>query len=151
MYCRLNKFFPVTGVYFIRVSRIGKKFTGSDIKIVNSEQMLEFMETGKVLLIDARKTSDFEHSTIPGSTHCRIISGKPSFDEEQVLLSIKDFKSCKNITNTDRSTSIAVFCNGKNCWRSGKGALALKRMGFDKVYWYRIGMNDWKNQGLPME
>jgi hypothetical protein len=28
--CRLNKFFPVKGEYFARVSRIGKKFTGSE-------------------------------------------------------------------------------------------------------------------------
>ncbi len=119
--------------------------------VVSSEKMLEFLEAGNVLLVDARKTADFLYGTIPGSTHCRVTSGKPDFDKEQVLLSVKNFQSCSQINGADRNIKVAVFCNGKNCWRSGKGALALIEMGFEKIYWYRVGMNDWKKQGLPME
>ncbi|MBF0383446.1 MAG: rhodanese-like domain-containing protein [Magnetococcales bacterium] len=121
------------------------------VTVVNSEQMLEFMEYGKVLLIDARKPADFTFGTIPGSTHCQVVSGSPSFADDQVQLSVKDFRGCKRVREADRQQKVAVFCNGINCWRSGKGAYALKKMGFVNVLWYRIGMNNWKSQGLPLE
>ncbi|MBF0368018.1 MAG: rhodanese-like domain-containing protein [Magnetococcales bacterium] len=121
------------------------------IPVVDSQQVLELMEGGDTLFVDARKRSDYQHGTIPGAINCRVTSGAPELSPSEVEQTLQDFKSCPDINQADPSQRIVVFCNGVHCWRSGKGALALEKIGFLNILWYRAGMNDWKRLGLPME
>jgi PQQ-dependent catabolism-associated CXXCW motif protein len=45
---------------------------------------------------------------------------------------------------------IVFFCEGVVCWESYNAALRAEKMGFTRVYWYRGGINAWKEAGLPM-
>ena len=125
--------------------------TLAEIKVVNAEQVLAMMEQGTTLIIDSRKSSDFKHGTIPGAIHCMVASGNRSLDDAEVNQTIKDFKQCPEIMTAKPGQKLMVFCNGKTCWRSPKGALALHRMGFKQIHWFRLGMNQWKAKKYPME
>jgi rhodanese-related sulfurtransferase len=45
---------------------------------------------------------------------------------------------------------IVFFCEGVGCWESYNAALRAEKMGFTRVYWYRGGLDAWKEAGLPM-
>lgn len=109
------------------------------------------VESGNVLIIDARKAGDFHVGSLPGAINCIITSGLPNIDAAEVEKSVTDIRNCPNVMGADHTKAVVTFCNGLHCWRSAKAALALRKLGFTKVHWYRLGMNDWKGKGLPME
>ncbi len=123
----------------------------SAIQTVDANQMMGFMESGEVLIIDARKKVDFTNETIPTSVHCNISDGSPVLTDIQIDQAVQDMISCTPVFQEKRARKVVAFCNGLNCWRSSKSVLALKKMGFEQVFWYRLGMNDWKERGLPLE
>ena len=121
------------------------------ILVIEAKQVLTMMENGTALMIDNRKTSDHNHGTIPGALHCMITSGIDVLDDTEIHKAIENLKQCPEIMAAKPDQNLVSFCNGKNCWRSPKGSLALHRMGFQRVHWYRLGMNDWKSKKYPQE
>ncbi|MBF0379707.1 MAG: hypothetical protein HQL69_01740 [Magnetococcales bacterium] len=121
------------------------------VQVVGSDAVMGAMESGSATLVDARKPADFENGTIPGSISCQVSSGKADVGAGEVSNTVNKFNGCGDLQGADKGSAIVIYCNGDHCWRSAKGALALKNMGFSKVQWYRMGMNDWKAKGLPME
>ena len=120
-------------------------------EIVDSKHVLAAMESGSALLLDARKQGDFESGTVPGSVSCQVSSGKPNLDDANVAATVKKLSACEGLKGADHGKPVIAYCNGDHCWRSPKASLALIKMGFSKVQWYRLGMNDWKSKGLPVE
>ncbi len=121
------------------------------IETIDSDDVLEYLDGGGARFIDARKPSDFRFATIPTSINCPITSGRYEITDAEINAAVADFESCADLEAVAMDTPVVVFCNGPECWRSSKGALALRKLGYRMVYWYRIGMNDWKAQGLAME
>ena len=121
------------------------------VMVVDSDKVMASMESGSSLLLDSRKQSDFEAGTVPGSISCQVSSGKPNLDDANVAATAEKFSACDGLKGVEHSKSVITFCNGDHCWRSPKAALALVKMGFSNVQWYRLGMNDWKAKGLPLE
>ena len=122
------------------------------VVIIGAEQLLAMVESGQSLIIDSRKPSDFKIGSVPGAINCPVTSGNHSLDKDEVAQTATDIKNCSDgIITADRAKTVATFCNGLRCWRSPKLAIALKHLGFVHVHWYRLGMNDWKSKGLPME
>ncbi|MEO5368131.1 MAG: rhodanese-like domain-containing protein [Magnetococcus sp. WYHC-3] len=121
------------------------------IKLVASDDVLKAMEGGAATLLDSRKQTDFEGGTIPGSLSCQVSSGDPSVADPEVMATMEKLAGCEALKAADKGKPIISFCNGVTCWRSLKAALALVKMGFTQVEWYRLGMNDWKEKGLPTE
>lgn len=122
-----------------------------EVITIDSAQVLTMVESGKALIIDARKAGDFMVGSVPGAFNCIVSSGTPSIDASEIEKTVTDIKGCADVMEADRSRLLVTFCNGLNCWRSAKAALAFKKLGFTKVHWYRLGMNDWKAKGFPME
>lgn len=124
--------------------------TLAGVEVADSARVKGIMEAGGAIL-DARKAEDFKGGTIPGAFNCQVSSGDPDLGDAQVDGTVKDLEKCEGLKKADKAKEIVTFCNGETCWRSPKASLALKKMGFAKVLWYRLGGNDWKAQGLPME
>lgn len=118
---------------------------------IGADQVLAMVDSGSVLILDTRKSSDCILGSIPGAINCAISSSHHRLDPAEIDLAVTELKSCAKAMGADRAKPVVVFCNGDHCWRSAKAALALKRLGFTKILWYRLGMNDWKAKGLPME
>ena len=51
----------------------------------------------------------------------------------------------------DKNKEYVLYCNGIKCWRSPATAVMLHDLGFNKLYWYRMGLPDWKKRGYPTE
>lgn len=121
------------------------------IDVVDADYVLAALDNGIAHFLDVRKSFDYTGGSIPGAINCQTSSGTPNLDTSEVLATVAKFNHCNPLKNLDKTVEIISFCNGYQCWRSPKGALALKNMGFEQVKWYRLGINDWKTQGLPLE
>ena len=123
----------------------------SGVQVVDDVFMLAAMESGDQILLDARKPSDYNAGSIPGSINCPVSKGEADLGAAVVTATVVDMENCKDLDKGNTGMKIAAFCNGDHCWRSPKAALALKQMGYSAVFWYRLGLNDWKAKGLPVE
>lgn len=118
---------------------------------VGADQVLALLDSGQAVIIDTRKPSDTILGSIPEAIRCPTSSGHHALDDAEIAQAVNDFQGCAEVMATESSRPVVVFCNGPHCWRSPKAAIALKKIGFTRIYWYRMGMNDWKAQGLPLE
>ncbi|MEO5339046.1 MAG: rhodanese-like domain-containing protein [Magnetococcus sp. MYC-9] len=122
------------------------------VVVIGAEQLLALVEGGHGAVIDSRKSSDFKLGSTPDALNCPVTSGHHLLDEAEVTQTVEDLKRCPaGILTLEKGKPVATFCNGLRCWRSAKLALALRQLGFLHVHWYRLGMNDWRAKGLPME
>lgn len=51
----------------------------------------------------------------------------------------------------DKASSIIIYCNGPECWKSYKASVEAIKAGYTNVYWFRTGIPAWKKAGLPTE
>jgi len=51
----------------------------------------------------------------------------------------------------DKSTQIIVYCSNKACQASPQAARRLAALGYENVYDYEEGKQDWIEAGLPTE
>ncbi len=105
------------------------------VQMVNSEQAYKLFK-GKAVFLDNRVKSQVDAEKITGATwfFC------------DTLLTDSSVAS-----KLDKGKEYVVYCNGIFCWRSPAVAMMLKHLGFEKVYWYRDGLPDWKKRGYPTE
>ncbi len=130
-------------------SKTPKEING--IEVVNHDYVKSVVESGNALIIDFRLHSQFLDGTIPGAVNCPGIEHEPeNLDEEQIAEAESVISSCKALSNATRDREIIAFCVHKRCWISPKGALALKKMGFTKVKWFRKGIDKWKEKGYDL-
>ncbi|OSM04212.1 rhodanese-like domain-containing protein [Magnetofaba australis] len=123
------------------------------VEIVGSDFVLDAMESGSANILDCRKANAVSSDgAVPTSFNCQVSSGKADVGDAEVAATADKLKAeCADLGGLDKAKPIVTFCNGLNCWRSPKAALALVKLGFTNVKWYRLGMNDWKAQSLPLE
>jgi len=46
-------------------------------------------------------------------------------------------------------TPVLFYCNGPKCGRSVKSIGYAKKCGYDNVFWFRGGFEEWKLKGFP--
>ncbi len=49
-----------------------------------------------------------------------------------------------------KDTPIVTYCSNRECWLSWNAALRLKQAGYERVYWYRGGVDAWHAADLPL-
>jgi rhodanese-related sulfurtransferase len=106
------------------------------LPIVNSEEANKMFKGKKVIFLDNRVKSQFDTEKIAGAKwfFCDTLLKDPALADK-----------------LDKSKEYVVYCNGVHCWRSPAVGMMLKQSGFEKVYWYRDGLPDWKKRGFPTE
>lgn len=55
----------------------------------------------------------------------------------------------QTIAKGDKSRPLVLYCEGVNCWMSYNAALRAIKLGYQKVMWYRGGLEAWQQAGLP--
>jgi PQQ-dependent catabolism-associated CXXCW motif protein len=55
-----------------------------------------------------------------------------------------------SLTRNNLTMPIVFFCEGAACWESYNAVLRAAKMGFSRIFWYRGGLNSWKQASLPM-
>ena len=103
---------------------------------INAEELIELMwTTPQLILIDSRITSDRNEGFIEGSISL------PNTET-----------SCESLEGvvSEKSAPALFYCNGIKCGRSAKAAQIAIDCGYNHVYWFRGGIEEWKQKQLPL-
>ena len=89
-----------------------------------------------VPFVDVRGNDLFKASHVPGATHLELFT---AFDESNLLeVAAKD-------------EEVVIYCEGPGCKRSSKACIKAVSWGFEKVYYFRGGLPEWRAAGLPTD
>jgi len=103
---------------------------------VNAQQVVELVSGNpNLVILDNRKAEDFGAGHIEGAI--RLI------DTDISAESLAKHISAKN-------APVLFYCNGLKCGRAAKASEKAIQLGYQKVYYYALGMEDWNKQGLPL-
>ena len=103
---------------------------------VSAEELIVLVEsTPNLVILDARKKSDYRKGFIEGAISL------PNTETNAKRLA----KYIKN-----KNSPILFYCNGVKCGRSVKAAHIAIEEGYNKIYWFRGGMEEWEAKGLPV-
>lgn len=109
--------------------------TISGTKTINAEELIDLAtETESLILIDARLRSDHKQGFIEGSINL------PN--------TLTSCASLKEFTN-DESQPLLFYCNGPKCERSTHAVQIAQSCGYQNIYWFRGGMDEWKKKHYP--
>jgi rhodanese-related sulfurtransferase len=104
--------------------------TGS--KKIDAESLIELAREEKdLVIIDSRIKSDRRQGYITGS-----ISLPDTDTDCASLLPVID----------NKSTPTVFYCNGPKCRRSDRAVLIAVDCGYQNIYWFRGGFEEWKNK-----
>ncbi len=102
---------------------------------VTAEQLIEMAGSmPDLVVIDARKQSDWERGHIDGTIH--IVNTEMT---EQTLADV-----------ARRDQPVVFYCNGPKCYRSGDASKKAVRWGWKKIFWFRGGTEEWSEMGFPL-
>jgi rhodanese-related sulfurtransferase len=103
---------------------------------VTAEELILLVEsTPDLIIIDARKGSDYRKGYIEGAVSL------PNTETSAKTLA----KYIKN-----KQTPVLFYCNGVKCGRSVVAARVAVKEGYKHIYWFRGGMEEWESKGLPL-
>lgn len=104
------------------------------MKKIDRVQLQQQMEDDPDLrVVEVLPTEEYEKFHIPGAINVPL-------DE--------DFDATIQRRIPDKSTHVAVYCANTHCPASEKAAEKLDQLGYQTVYDYEAGKEDWKEAGL---
>ena len=107
-----------------------------------------------IVLVDGRKKQWFKYRTIPGAINMPFNYFKESeeheFEFEYALEYLGAVKDKDGYYDFDNAKTMVIFCNGPWCSQSPDMIFALMKVGYpyEKLKWYRGGMQDWLSAGM---
>ncbi|WP_144186713.1 rhodanese-like domain-containing protein [Elioraea rosea] len=103
---------------------------------VDAKAIVSLIErTPELVILDNRRAEDFANGYIEGAV--RVLDTDLT---EAVLAGHAKTKA----------TPVLFYCNGLKCGRAAKAATAAVGWGYTQVYYYALGMEEWRALGLPM-
>lgn len=58
-------------------------------------------------------------------------------------------RELQRLTQGDKTKPLVFFCVA-DCWMSWNAAQRARDYGYSQVYWYKLGVDGWKEAGLPL-
>lgn len=108
--------------------------TGSNL---DADQTYRLLREGKAVFIDARYEKEFTISHLPGAINI------PSNLSREKLMS--------RLESIPRERMIVVYCGSEQCQAARRLAGLMTYLGFERVYVYLAGMEDWQARNYPLE
>lgn len=107
---------------------------GEQVQMMSADELTGLMDSGRsFVLIDARPAYEFSQAHIPGAI--------------SMPLDLID----RLAAGLDKSQMIVTYCGNLHCPISTKAANELRRLGFQNVYDYKGGMQEWAQKGYKVE
>ena len=100
-----------------------------------------------VKVIDARVANEYAESHIKGAIN---VPYKEK-SAKAVDFDVKQDSTDLSKLPADKNTALLIYCNGAECWKSYKASVAAIKAGYKTVYWFRLGLPEWKSKGYPTE
>jgi len=105
-------------------------------KTVNAAQIYELVNaTPELVILDNRKEDDYAAGHIEGAK--RLLD--TDVDAESLGKHVKS-----------KDVPVLFYCNGVKCGRAAKAAEKAVALGYTRVYYYALGMDEWNAQRLPL-
>ena len=105
-------------------------------KTVNAKQIFELVaKTSNIVILDNRKEEDYASGHIEGAV--RLID--TDVDAESLAKHVKS-----------KDTPVLFYCNGVKCGRAAKAVEKAAHLGYSKIYYYALGMDEWNAERLPL-
>jgi rhodanese-related sulfurtransferase len=102
---------------------------------VTAAQVKELFDAGAVI-VDVRNTRLYARRHIPGAHH----------------LDLKDVYSEASLAAVAKKDEpLVVYCSGVKCSRSHRASTRAVSWGYEKVYYFRGGIVEWRDAGYPVE
>jgi len=103
---------------------------------VNAEQIIALLNsTSDLVIVDSRKPEDFTAGAIEGAVLLTDSVMTPTALAEAV---------------PSKATPVLFYCNGLKCGRAAKAAAMAVAWGYERVYYYALGMAEWHRLNLPV-
>lgn len=105
------------------------------VRTIDAEKLIELAQRPPdLLMIDSRIAGNRKHGYIEGS------------------ISLPDVATdCDSLARTIPAldTQVLFYCNGIKCGRSAKAVTVARDCGYQALYWFRGGFEEWKEKGYP--
>jgi PQQ-dependent catabolism-associated CXXCW motif protein len=116
---------------------------GSLVSTRNLQEMLIFSPTP--ILIDV--ASGEGHLTLRGAYWLPGVGrGNHFLDPLQAQMA----EYLEKLTKGDKTRPVVFFCVNAQCWLSYNASLRAAALGYLRVFWYRGGVEAWREAGLPL-
>lgn len=109
------------------------------------QAMTSASQPGGLVLVDV--ASGEGHATLPGAVWVPGAGHGTSFVDP---LQAQFIDLMAKLTGGDRARPLVYFCVSPQCWLSYNAALRAAAAGYTQVYWYRGGIEAWREAGLPL-
>ncbi|MGC9326218.1 MAG: rhodanese-like domain-containing protein [Candidatus Hinthialibacter sp.] len=111
--------------------------TGEKWTIVTGEEVLQHLQEGSSIFVDARDAKYFHEGRIPGAVNLPAASFGEAFAEIGEAL--------------PRDFLLIVYCQGDPCDESRDVLDHLELLGFQELALYKGGWMDWEQNEYPLE
>ena len=105
--------------------------------ILAAEAVLQHVEEGTAILIDARDPNEYEAGHLPSAIN---------LPEKFFIESFQEIGE-----SLPREIPLVVYCQGGECDQSHQVLEQLSALAFQKLYLYPGGWNDWSAKEYPIE
>ncbi|GAB2563576.1 rhodanese-like domain-containing protein [Nocardia heshunensis] len=103
--------------------------------LITREELVQEIETGSVIVLDALGGEYYAKAHLPGAV--ALVEDEVETRAPQLL--------------PDRAAAIVTYCSNAACANSQHVATKLEQLGYTNVRKYRDGIQDWTEAGLPVE
>lgn len=104
---------------------------------VNADGVIALVQKhDNLVILDNRSVADYDAGHIEGAV--RLID--TDITSEAVL--------AERVKSKD--TPVLFYCNGLKCGRAAKATMKAVEWGYGKVHYYALGLEEWKQRGLPL-
>ncbi len=116
-------------------------------RITTAELLKLYKSQPKLVVLDTLHSKAIKRSTLPLTTW---LYGAGWEQEGVDALIDRNLRKVMKTLAPRKDAAIVTYCSSKDCWLSWNAALRLKQAGYTRVYWYRGGIEAWKQAGLPL-
>ena len=114
-------------------------------KVISAAEAQALIAQG-MAVYDVRVEEEFEKAHIPGARSVAYKEGSA----KEVDFDRADDQFALYKLPKDKNTPFIMYCDGTICWKSYKSAVMAMEAGHKNVYWFRGGLPEWKEAGLPI-
>ncbi|UXY27153.1 rhodanese-like domain-containing protein [Streptomyces sp. HUAS TT20] len=99
------------------------------------DEVKQKIDAGAVTVLEALPESYYKEAHLPGARN----------------LPLDEVDTLAPGLLPDKQAEVIVYCTGTTCPNSGIAAKRLIELGYERVYTYKDGKEDWIGAGLPTE
>ena len=114
-------------------------------RVVSAAETQALMAQG-VPVYDVRVGEEYAEAHIPGAISVPYKEGSA----KEVGFDAADDQFALNRLPKDKNAPFIMYCDGTICWKSYKSAVMAIQAGWKNVYWFRGGLPEWKEAGMPV-